>query len=116
MIHSPIAIIFEMISTPSGLSEWFADDVNVKEGAFVFFWDGIPNMAKLVNYKDDRLVRFQWEGRSDGKYFEFRLQTDELTNEVSLFVTDFLEEGGDLPSARLLWDKQISNLKHVLGS
>lgn len=116
LIHSAPSHIFELISTPSGLTEWFAEDVIVRDGLFIFMWDGIPNRAKMVNYKDDKLVRFKWVDKADERYFEFRLEIDELTNEVSLYVTDFLEEGADIPSTRLLWDKQISNLKHLLGS
>ena len=116
VINASPSHIFELVSSPSGLSDWFADDVNVRDGLFIFIWDGVPQRAKLVNYKIEKVVRFNWVDRNDDKYFEFRIEVDELTNEVSLFVTDFLEEKADLVSARLLWDKQISNLRRVLGS
>ena len=32
--------VFEnMVSTPSGLAEWFADDVNIKEDIYTFYWN-----------------------------------------------------------------------------
>ena len=30
--------IFSRLNNPSGLSEWFADDVNIKKDVFTFFW------------------------------------------------------------------------------
>ena len=35
---SPI-ILFSCMSTPSGLSEWFANDVNIKDDMYTFFWE-----------------------------------------------------------------------------
>jgi hypothetical protein len=40
---------------------------------------------------------------------------DEITKDVSLMVVDFAEEG-ELDESRLLWENQISDLKHVIGS
>ena len=37
-----------------------------------------------------------------------------MTNDVSLIVTDFIE--GDEADAKNLWDTQIADLKHILGS
>ena len=48
-------------------------------------------------------------------YFEIRIQVDEITKDVSLMVTDFAEED-EVDEAKMLWENQISDLKHVLGS
>jgi len=42
------------------------------------------------------------------------LHTDELTGDVALLITDFAEEE-DIEDSQELWNKQISNLKHILG-
>lgn len=115
IVHASATLLFEVISSPSGLSEWFADDVNIRDGNFTFFWDGSTQVARQIAYKQDKLVRFQWEGKPDHTFFEFRIETDDLTNDTSLIITDFAEDG-DKESARLLWDNQINRLRKSIGS
>ncbi|RUT77913.1 START-like domain-containing protein [Ancylomarina longa] len=108
-------VIFDRLSTASGLSEWFADDVNQKGKNFTFFWDGSEQEAQLLTKKDNRLVRFKWtESEDEEAYFEFRLEIDALTNDLSLIITDFAEED-EIDESIELWDSQIAELKHVLG-
>jgi uncharacterized protein YndB with AHSA1/START domain len=109
-------ILYEFITTPSGLSEWFADDVNVRDGVFTFFWDGSEQKALLLDFKEEHYIRFQWVDKPVGTYFEFRIEIDELTGDVSLLVTDFADEGSDLDTSKRLWDSQIHTLMHVIGS
>jgi uncharacterized protein YndB with AHSA1/START domain len=115
IVHASQGLIFEMVSDPSSLSEWFADDVHIKEGYFTFFWDGSSQTAKMLAIKENKFVRFQWTDKPTYTFFEFKIETDELTNEVSLIVTDFAEDG-DQESARMLWDKQIGSLKKLIGA
>ncbi len=104
-----------MLSTPGGLSEWFADDVNVQGKEFVFIWDGAEEFAELTNKKENKYVRFKWVDDDDEKaYFEFRINIDELTGDVALVITDFADED-EIDDSMELWDSQISSLKHVLG-
>tara|TARA_B100000683_G_scaffold73624_1_gene72333 strand:+ start:28604 stop:28975 length:372 start_codon:yes stop_codon:yes gene_type:complete len=115
-IHSSINILFDRLSTLSGLSEWFADDVNVnREGIYTFTWEGSEQQATLVSKKKNNHVRFKWLG-SDEEYFEFLIQVDELTNDISLIVTDFADDEEDKEDAVQLWDLQIDNLKKIIGS
>lgn len=114
-IHASASLLFEIISSPSGLSEWFADNVNIRDGNFTFFWDGSQQTAKMVAYKEEKMVRFRWTDKPDYTFFEFKIETDELTNDTSLIITDFAEDG-DKESAKLLWDNQINGLKHAIGS
>lgn len=115
-IHSSINILFDRLSTLSGLSEWFADDVNVdREGIYTFTWEGSEQQATLISKKKNDHVRFKWLG-SDEEYFEFLIQVDELTNDISLIVTDFAEDEDDKEDAVQLWDLQIDNLKKIIGS
>lgn len=115
-IHSSINILYERLSTLSGLSEWFADDVNVdREGVYTFTWEGSEQQANLVSKKKNDHVRFKWLD-SDEEYFEFLIQVDELTNDISLIVTDFADDKDDKEDAVQLWDLQIDNLKNIIGS
>lgn len=115
VIQSSPQMLYQYISTPSGLSEWFADDVNSRGELFNFIWDGTEEKAFLLKKKSDEFVKFRWEEGGDDYYFEMRIIVDEITKDVSLFVTDFAEEE-EMEEAKMLWENQISDLKHVLGS
>lgn len=116
VIRASEDMVFEFVSTESGLSEWFCDDVNIRDGVFTFDWDGQIQQAKLVKEVPPQLIRYQWLDKNDGSYFEFRIQKDELTNDISLMITDFASDKADEVSARLLWHSQVDKLLHVLGS
>jgi len=116
VIGTSPAILYEFLTTPSGLSEWFADDVNIHDGVFTFLWEGSEQKALLLDFKEEKYIRFRWLDKPEGSYFEFRIQIDELTGDVSLMVTDFADEGSDLQTSKLLWDSQIHSLMNVIGS
>lgn len=116
VIRASEDMVFEFVSTESGLSEWFCDDVNIRDGVFTFNWEGQIQQAKLVKEIPPLCIRYQWLDKNDGSYFEFRTQKDELTNDISLIITDFATDKADEASARLLWHSQVDKLLHVLGS
>jgi uncharacterized protein YndB with AHSA1/START domain len=108
-------ILYARLSTPGGLSEWFADDVNLDGNVYTFFWLKNPEQAEVVQRKENRLIRFHWLDDDDCKsYFEFKITEHELTGDVSLMITDFAHEDEKKDSIDL-WDKQIADLKHVIG-
>jgi len=116
-INSSVNILYKRLSTPSGLAEWFADDVIVKEKIFSFFWEGSEQEAKLIKFKTDQFIRFKWEDNDTKEdYFEFLIQVDEITSDVSLIITDFAEDKQDQEEQTSLWSKQISLLKMAIGS
>ncbi|WP_299525260.1 START-like domain-containing protein [Winogradskyella sp.] len=118
VIQASPSLIYQYISTPSGLSEWFADNVNSRGELFTFIWDGSEEQAKLLTKKSGERVKFRWlSDEEDGAsyYFEIRIQVDEITKDVSLMITDFAEED-EIEEGKMLWDNQISSLKQVLGS
>ncbi|WP_406685699.1 START-like domain-containing protein [Seonamhaeicola sp. MEBiC1930] len=117
-IHASPQLLFQYISTPSGLSEWFSDNVNSRGELFTFIWDDSEEQAKLLSKKSGERVKFRWiadEEEALTCYFEIRIQVDEITKDVSLMVTDFADED-EVDEAKMLWENQISDLKHVLGS
>jgi len=117
-IHSSPQLLYQYISTPSGLSEWFADDVNSRGEIFTFIWNDSEETAKLINKKGGERVKFRWladEEDGESYYFEIRIQVDEITKDVSIMITDFAEED-EVDEAKMLWENQISDLKQVLGS
>lgn len=115
-IHVSPKVLFTRLSTPGGLSEWFADDVNLEGNIFTFFWERSEQKAEIVCVKENRSVRFKWLDDEDQKsYFEFKITQDDLTGDVSLLITDFAQEE-DATDTKELWNKQIAQLKVQLGS
>ncbi len=109
-------MLYKFLSTPSGLSEWFADNVNSRGKKFVFIWDGSEETAMLLSKKTDKYIRFKWEEDEDeDSFFEFKLETDDLTNDVSLIITDYAEED-EIEESQLLWESQVNSLLHAIGS
>ena len=115
VIQSSPQMLFQYIATPSGLSEWFADNVNSRGEMFTFIWDESEEEAKLIKRKSDDFVKFIWMESEDDSFFEMRIIVDEITSDVSLFITDFSEED-EVEESKMLWANQISSLKQVLGS
>ncbi len=112
-INSSPKILYNRLSTPGGLAEWFADDINIQGNTYTFIWDGSEQQAELVTKKENQLVKFKWTEDED-VFFEFKIRQDELTGEVALIVTDFAEDD-EKDDAIDLWNTQISELKHALG-
>ena len=111
-------LLFQYLSTPSGLSEWFADNVNSRGESFLFIWDDTEEKAKLIQTKSNEIIRFQWDHDEEDDsdyYFEFKIEVDEITKDVSLIISDYADEQ-ELDESKLLWDNLISDLKQVLGS
>ncbi|MBN1182439.1 MAG: SRPBCC domain-containing protein [Bacteroidales bacterium] len=114
-INSSPKVLYNRLSTPGGLSEWFADDVNIKGKTYTFIWNGTEETAQLVQKKENIFIRFQWtnEEYSD-TFFEFRITSDELTGDVSLLIIDYADDD-EKDDAVDLWNTQVAELKHVLG-
>jgi len=118
-IQSSPAFLYQYLSTPDGLSEWFADNVNSRSDIFTFIWDDSEEQAKRIGYKTNEKIRYKWlNDEEDGQiktYFEFRIEVDALTNDVSLMVTDFADEE-DIEESKMFWENQIAELKHTIGA
>lgn len=117
-ITSSPQLLYQYISTPSGLQEWFADTVNSRGELFTFTWDDSEERARMSSKKTGEKVKFRWvdENNNDSDYyFELRILVDEITKDVSLMVVDFAEHD-DVQESKQLWENQVSDLKHVLGS
>jgi len=112
-------LLYQYISTPSGLSEWYADNVNFTNDVFVFVWeDEETQKAKISINKPFEKIRFKWLDQNEEEtdfYFEFSIEQDELTKDVSLVITDFAIED-EMEDVKQLWESQVADLKHILGS
>jgi len=114
-IKSSPRILYSFLSEPNGLTQWFADDVSVRDQVYTFTWDDEPQTARLLAMKENKLVRFRWMDDDPQYFFEMEILQDELTNDVALSITDFANE--DLITERKqIWDNQIEYLVSVLGA
>ncbi len=109
--------LFPRLSTPEGLSEWFADDVTIDGDIYTFNWNKSEIKARIVTVRENKLVRFEWADDPEEKesnFFEFKISVHDLTGDLALIITDFAEPD-DKEDAIYLWDTQISDLKRALG-
>ncbi len=114
VINCSPRVLYNRLSSASGLAEWFADDVRVRGNRYTFVWEGTEQVAEMSLRKENKLVRFSWIEEED-TYFEFKITQDELTSDVSLIIVDFAEED-EIVETQDLWNSQILDLKRVLGS
>jgi len=115
LFHCSPKLLYRYISNPSGLEEWFAEQVNLKQGNYIFTWDDSPREAALEENKLNSHTRFRWLDDPDEEFFEFRLRQDELTGEVSLTITDFCDSEEQEQNQRL-WDNAVNALRTRLGA
>ena len=107
--------LWNHLTTPPGLSAWFADDVNISNDTYVFKWDKDEQEAEIVSLKPENSVRYRWKEEEDKHaYFEFAIHTVELTGATALEITDFATPDEKDDSIDL-WDSQIEELKRTLG-
>jgi uncharacterized protein YndB with AHSA1/START domain len=118
-----IEYVFDMVSkrslwnhltTPPGLSSWFADAVDIIGDTYIFSWNKTREEATVLYVKPERCVRYKWVNEEDPVYFEFRIHTIELTGGIALEITDFAEPS-EKTDAIALWDSQVDELKRTLG-
>ncbi|MBP7554992.1 MAG: ATPase [Chitinophagaceae bacterium] len=109
------SILYEFLSTPAGLGEWFADKVDERDNVFYFSWNGTADKAEVLESEDDKFIRFRWLEAPKGEYFEFGIEKSEITNQTILVVKDFAEKK-DIKDQSLLWDHQVKDLFHRLGN
>ena len=107
--------MFSFISEPNGLSQWFADDVVFRDQIYTFTWDDEVQKAKMLSFKENKMVKFKWIDDEPHCYFEMEIVQDELTNDVALAITDFATEE-TLKERTQIWDNQITYLHSVIGA
>ena len=114
VIRSSPFILFEFLSSPSGLAQWFADRVNVRQDNFIFYWEGNWQKAKIVEQLANEFIRFHWEDSLPEEYFEFRITATEITGDTVLLITDFAH-ADELEEDQMLWHSQVHELITRLG-
>jgi hypothetical protein len=107
--------LWNHLTTPSGLSDWFADDVSINQNIYSFTWNRSTEEAEQIALSPLSYIRFRWlEEEEETAFFEFRLLSIELTGGIMLRITDFAYPDEKEENVTL-WDSQIKSLKRNLG-
>ena len=109
-------IVWNIISTPSGLETWFADKVENQDKIFTFRWGKTESrQAEIMNYRTNSFIRFHWlDDENQKSYFEIRIVYNELTEDLMLEITDWAEPS-EIDDLKDLWDSDIEKMKRVSG-
>ena len=113
-------IIFPYLSTASGLSQWFADDVNINEDkVYSFLWDGEEHKARKINQQANISIHFEFlpetaADEADPNYIELKLNVNELTQSVFLHITDY-SDFDDQEEQQAMWENMVHSLKERIG-
>ena len=122
-INTSRKIIYPYLSTASGLSQWFADDVTINEDkVYNFVYDGEDHFARAVIMRSNHNVKFEFfdpqlavdEEENDRSYIEFRLDENELTQTFFLRVIDYSDAYSD-EEQESIWEGLIGALKEIIG-
>jgi uncharacterized protein YndB with AHSA1/START domain len=108
------AILYEFLSSSSGLQEWFADKVEDSDGVFSFSWSGSSEDAEVIEKEENKFIRFHWIDSPKDEYFEFSIEKSEVTNQTILVIHDYAEKK-DIKDQSQLWQTQVKELFHRLG-
>ena len=120
-INASRKMLFPYLSTATGLCQWFADDVNINniDKTMIFSGDGDERIAVIDSIKNNRYVRFRFlkddEKPKQNDTLEFRLEINELTQEVFVRVEEYTESD-DLDESYQIWDNLLAQLKEIIGA
>lgn len=114
-VRSSPVILYGFLSTPAGLQEWFAEKVDERDGVFSFTWNGSTDKAEKLESEDEKFIRFRWLHAPENEYFEFRIEKSEVSNQTILVIKDFAEKK-EVQDQKQLWDFQVNDLCHRIGS
>ena len=120
-INASRKMLFPYLSSATGLCQWFADDVNINniDKTLIFIVDGEERIATIDSKKNNRYVKFRFlndeEKPKENDTLEFRLEINELTQEVFVRVEEYAETD-DLDESYQIWDNLLAQLKEIIGA
>ena len=114
-LKTATSVLFSRIGTPSGLSEWFADNVKEDGKIFTFTWGKTEQKAEIMTITPNESIRFRWLNMDSDSEFGFNIVRDELTGDVALVITDMVDED-EVEDNKSLWSSQVAKLKQMIGS
>ena len=115
IVRSSPAILWEFVTDPSSLAQWFADYCDAQEEQYVFGWNGTYEKAEVLELEDEEFVKYRWLKSTGDEFFSFKVYKSEISNETVLEIQDFAEQK-EIKDNTFLWDNQIEDLKHAIGA
>jgi hypothetical protein len=119
-VHASVKMLYPYIQTAGGLSEWFADNVNINpEKIFTFIWDNEAHKAVMSAHRTNHFCKFEFlpespEDKKDPSWFELRIEINELTQSTFIKVLDY-SDFEDMEELHDLWEGLIEKLRKVVG-
>ena len=116
-LHCSANTLYNYISSPSGLTAWFADDVTVHGSNYVFKWDdGEELEAELLKNVNRKHVKFRWiNGDQVNEILELIIHKDEVTDDLALIICDSVIPE-EIEEVEMMWETQVLNLKKHIGA
>jgi hypothetical protein len=115
MNNMSLSVLWNYVGSGNGLANWFAEKVAVEDKIYRFYWDDSEESAELISSRAGIYVRFRWLDEEDERaFFEFRISINELTADVLLLITDFVDPD-EVSDATDLWNKQVDSLRRIAG-
>ena len=113
-LETTLSELYENISTGYNLEKWFANKVYLDDhNIYRFEWDEITVHAKIVGQKKNDYIRFSILENSADEYFELKIIKNEITEDISLEITDFALEK-EVDDYKMLWSQQARYLKELI--
>lgn len=113
--RSSPAILYDFLTTPSGLIQWFSDSADLNGDVYTFGWNGDEQTAEVLSFDEEEYIRLRWEDEEDDKaFFEYRIKKNEITGETILYVTDYAYKD-EIKETISLWESQLNDLKKCIG-
>lgn len=120
-VNASRKMLYPYISSASGLSQWFADDVNVnnQDKTLTFIWDGEENIAKIASQRTNNYIKFEFlprneEEEDDPCWVEIRLEMNELTQSVFIKIIDY-SDIDDEEELNEIWENNMHALREIVG-
>ena len=105
------SILWNAISTPTGLQTWLAGKVTDEENILTFEWSRDEvRQAEIIRKRNNAYIRFHWLDDEDpDSYFELRMDYNELTGDYTLTVSDIVEDDEEEEMVDL-WNIEVESL------
>lgn len=119
-INASKKIVFQYLSTASGLEQWFADEVRINEDKnFIITYDDENHYANQVSIRTNTHVKYEFydpenPDEEDNDYVEFKLEENELTQSLFLKIIDY-SDGYDDEELTAIWEGLVGRLKEIIG-
>jgi uncharacterized protein YndB with AHSA1/START domain len=119
-INASKKMLYPYFTSPSGLAQWFADDVNIDEdNIYNFIWEGEDHKAKMVSHRTNSYAKFIYllpdrTEDEDPDCVEFKIDLNEITQTTFIKIQEY-SEFDDKEEQAEVWEGLLHSLKEIVG-